>query len=109
GRDAADLEYPLRRVAEHIGQQADRQRPRDPAERVPEQEHRPPHVVDAGQPGRRDPQPRDPAPEKDRLRPVTLEERLAPRDDLPPLSLERARALEQPAPAMPADQVADVV
>ena len=60
---------------------ADRRRPRDAAQRVPEQEGRPGHARDARHPRGGDAQPGDPAPEEDRLGPVTVEERLADRDD----------------------------
>ena len=72
-------------VAEEVDRQRDARRPRDPAERVPEQERRPAHLVHPGQPRRRDPQARDPAAEEHRLRAVLGEERLAVLEHLEPV------------------------
>ena len=70
------------RASEVVGDQADRRRPEDSADRVVENESTPGHVADAGEPGHGDPKTRDEAADHDGLRPVALEEALAPRQQL---------------------------
>ena len=67
------------------------------------------HARGAGEPRGPYAQPQDEAPEEHGLGAVTLEERLADAQHLLALALEGARALEQPASALAADHVADVV
>ena len=106
---AGHREDPLGDVAERVDREPGRARPEDAAERVPEQERRPAHLVHPRQPRRGDPQPRHPAPEEDRLGPVLREERLALLEHLQPVLVERARPLEQLAAAVAPDREADVV
>ena len=75
--DAERFDHVAGRVAEEVGEQADRGRPGDPAERVPQDERAPVHARRAGQPRGPDAQPEDEAAEEDGLRAVAFEERLA--------------------------------
>ena len=82
---------------DEVRDQGDRRRPRDTAQRVPEQERRPRHPRHPGHPRRRDAQAGHPAPEEDCLRPMAIEERLADGDDPPAVMQQRPRRGQQPA------------
>ena len=107
--DAERLDRVAGGVAEEVGEQADRGRPGDAAERVPEDERAPVHARGARQPGGPHAQAEHEAPEEHGLGAVALEERLADVQDLQALAVKAPGTLEQPAPALAADQIADVV
>ncbi len=95
-REAVDperLDRVLGGLAEEVGEQADRRRPADSSERVPEHERAPAHVGRARDPRGPGTQPEDEATEEHGLRAVALEERLAGAQDLPPLALEARRVV----------------
>src|SRR5438309_10161419 len=83
--DPDALQEGVGRVPEVVGDESDARCPADSAERVPDYERAPGHVIDAGEPRRGDPEPREPAAEEDRLAAVALKHPLP--------GLERASAV----------------
>ena len=92
-----------------VGEQADAGRPDDAAGRVEGEEAPPLHVADAGHPRSRHPQDRDEAAEEDRLAAMLLEEALGGGQRPFRIARDRTPPLEQPAPAVAPERVADVV
>jgi len=107
--DPGDVYEALRAAPQEVRQERDRGRPAETAERVPEEERRPRHPVDPGQPRRRDPQAGDPPAQEHRLRPVALEERLADLDHAAAVALERPGDEQELAPVAPPEREPDVV
>ena len=106
---AEGLDGVASRVPDKVGQQADCARPADAARGVPEDKRAPAHVGGPGQPGRPHAQAEQKAAEEDRLRPMAFEERFAHGQHLQALAVKAPGALQQPAAALTADQIADVV
>ena len=92
-----------------VREQSDRGRPDDPAQSVPEEKPPPRHPRDPRHPGARHPHAPEETREEHRLTAVPLEKALGRRHDAIGGALQPRVALDQPAPTLAADPVADVV